>query len=653
MLLAGLRLGGAKGMPAIDGAVGWAVVHEGAQIRGRGGLTRAARALLLAACAFAALGAGVASATTYYAGPGSATTTGCTVPATPCAIGYVIGTAAQTGDEVVLLPGSYEVGLAALSTSRAIDIHGQAGEAPPLIEGNTGSNTPLLTLNGGAGTVVSDLQILQHGAGSGLDDFAGGATLERVVVDADAGPQGDAIVLGTGTLLRDSVAWAPGNSAVFMAAAGTARIENVTAYGFTGVFVSGNPAPGGSTVVMENTIAHGGLEDLGEDTMFGSATIQVGYSNYATTSIPNPTGTLTDEGHNQTTQPPAFRAPSIGDFRELPSSPTANGGIIDQYVGTGDVLDAPRTQAGAIDIGAYQLLYPIAITGPATAVGTTVATLTGTVDPEGPALTACTFEYGTTTLYSSSAPCTPAGSAGTSPVAVSAAISGLAPGVPYHFRLVASTGNGSGVGADTTFTTTSPPSTTPVSIAPPSPVTPSSIAGRGVVGSTLTCDPGTWTGAPTFTYSWLRDGSKLAAANGVGHVVAAADPGHALQCQVDATNAGGSAIADSAALLIPVPAPSPSPTLAILSTKASVSHGRVAIALACRRSSGRCSGTLTLKRGRSVVASAQFSIAAGHTARTSLVLGRSALQALANAHPPRLSVTAQAGSVTHAVLLTG
>jgi hypothetical protein len=96
------------------------------------------------------------------------------------------------------------------------------------------------------------------------------------------------------------------------------------------------------------------------------------------------------------------------------------------------------------------------VTGQATNVTEKSATLGGTVDPDGTTITDCHFEYGQTTNYGQSQPCasTPSGS---SPVAVSADITGLAENTTYHFRLVAGNSGGSYPGLDETFTTLSSP----------------------------------------------------------------------------------------------------------------------------------------------------------------------------------------------------
>ena len=94
---------------------------------------------------------------------------------------------------------------------------------------------------------------------------------------------------------------------------------------------------------------------------------------------------------------------------------------------------------------------PVAVTGSATSVTVTSATLNGTVDPNGRATT-WYFEYGTSTSYGSKTADKSAGS-GTSTTSVSAPVSGLTRGRLYHYRLVATSDAGTSRGADQTFST--------------------------------------------------------------------------------------------------------------------------------------------------------------------------------------------------------
>jgi hypothetical protein len=104
------------------------------------------------------------------------------------------------------------------------------------------------------------------------------------------------------------------------------------------------------------------------------------------------------------------------------------------------------------------LVAPGVVTGSATSVNVSSATLNGSVDPNGRPTT-WYFEYGTSTGYGSQTSTKSAGS-GSSAVSVSASISGLSAGHTYHFRLVAASDAGTTRGADATFVTSSAPSAT-------------------------------------------------------------------------------------------------------------------------------------------------------------------------------------------------
>jgi hypothetical protein len=117
---------------------------------------------------------------------------------------------------------------------------------------------------------------------------------------------------------------------------------------------------------------------------------------------------------------------------------------------------------------------PDAVSGQATALTASTATLNGTVNPNSTTLIDCHFSYADDAHYDASAtnpyttgqtaPCasTPTGA---SPVAVSADVAGLAPGTLYHFRVQAANANGPGFGSDQTFITPGPPTVDSSSVA--------------------------------------------------------------------------------------------------------------------------------------------------------------------------------------------
>ncbi len=110
------------------------------------------------------------------------------------------------------------------------------------------------------------------------------------------------------------------------------------------------------------------------------------------------------------------------------------------------------------------------------------------------------------------------------------------------------------------------------------------LRGLPVLGSTLTCDPGTWTGAPAFSYDLFdaATGAVLQSGPQSARVLGPADLGRSIACRVTATSPGGHAAAVTAgtsavlltALATPGTAASPAPaatgpaaTLAVLAPR--------------------------------------------------------------------------------------
>ena len=217
-------------------------------------------------------------------------------------------------------------------------------------------------------------------------------------------------------------------------------------------------------------------------------------------------------------------------------------------------IDTPRTLSGvsctaeglcaAVDtsgrVFTAETPGPSASTGAAVEVAHTSAILTGTVDPSD-AATACGFEYGTTTAYGSSVPCTSAPT-GSATVPVSASLTTLTANTTYYYRLVASSATGTAEGAQQTFKTLAP------GLVEPHP----SISGTPAPGQRLTCKSGvTATSGVTLAYAWLRNNAAIAGATGSTYTVTGADVSRHLQCRVTATTAEGSKSTTSAFVTVP------------------------------------------------------------------------------------------------------
>jgi hypothetical protein len=102
-----------------------------------------------------------------------------------------------------------------------------------------------------------------------------------------------------------------------------------------------------------------------------------------------------------------------------------------------------------------------------------------------------------------------------------------------------------------------------VTMAPPANTAPPTISGTPTVGQTLTASNGTWTNNPTtFAYQWLRcnaGGNSCAnVANGTQrtYTLVGADAGRTIRVRVTATNADGSASAQSDQTTVVAPATS-------------------------------------------------------------------------------------------------
>ncbi len=153
----------------------------------------------------------------------------------------------------------------------------------------------------------------------------------------------------------------------------------------------------------------------------------------------------------------------------------------------GEEASDESTASNAVTIEALAPVAPSATTEAAGEVGSTSATLTASVDPNGSAVTECRFDFGPTAAYGESVPCGGSVGAGTAPVQVSGHVVGLSGSSPYHFRVVVTNAAGTVYGDDMTFMTTSGAAT--ITIDPATEIGPHSAVLNGTVdpnGSAMT-----------------------------------------------------------------------------------------------------------------------------------------------------------------------
>jgi hypothetical protein len=186
---------------------------------------------------------------------------------------------------------------------------------------------------------------------------------------------------------------------------------------------------------------------------------------------------------------------------------------------------------------------PVVVTGTASSVTQTSATLNATVNPEGQTVSDCHFEYGLTVSYGTSVACSSLPGGGESAVAVSASIvGGLSANTTYHFRIVATNPTGTSESADRTFTTL--PSAPVVLTEPASAVTSASATLNATVnpegGTVSECEfeygPGTGYGSVVACSALPGSGETPVA---VSASVTGLNPSTEYHFRILAKNAGG------------------------------------------------------------------------------------------------------------------
>ena len=187
---------------------------------------------------------------------------------------------------------------------------------------------------------------------------------------------------------------------------------------------------------------------------------------------------------------------------------------------------------------------PVATTGPATAVGSSSATVSGTVSPGGQSTT-WVVEYGTSTAYESKTAAVGAGS-GTTAASVSAHLTGLKPGTTYHYRFVATNTAGTSHGGDAVFTTLVPPD---VTTGDASSITPSSATLNGTVdangrSTTYYFDYGSSTTYGTKTSA--KGAGTATSAQPVATAITGLEPGRTYHFRLVATSDAGTTVGSDA-----------------------------------------------------------------------------------------------------------
>ena len=306
----------------------------------------------LSMTAFTVAGATASAASTYYASPDGDGAFPCT-RADPCSLLDAVQNS-STNDEIVILPGYYDVGTNGINLYHAQNMHG-VPRGHSVIHSMAGTAVYMQT-----GGRLADLRI-DDPAGEGVNTAFGSSTLERLRVLASS--TGAACQAPIGGVLRDSVCINEGTGrGVGMSgyAGGpltwSSKVINVTAYAAgsgPGISFESSGQLSMSARVI-NTIAHGGgaTADIEtSNTGTGEVTLNLKNSNYDSASS-SAGSSIVEAGGNQL-MPPSFIDETGLDLHERGSSSTVNTGTTSaSRLGKLDVDRQPRVQGGAPDIGA-------------------------------------------------------------------------------------------------------------------------------------------------------------------------------------------------------------------------------------------------------------------------------------------------------------
>jgi hypothetical protein len=309
----------------------------------------------------ALVAASAAQATQRFAAPAGSGTE-CT-QAAPCELKEAVG-GAKGGDEVIVTGGTYSLSAAIfVPPVTNLQIHGEAGAAPPRIVAALPSPVFLLSQTGDS---LSYLEIENNAnGGQGVNCFSGGR-IERVAIRA-VGSGASGAFLSTDCSIRNSLLRIEGTFASGLRGAGssgntTATVKNVTAIavgsGSVGVNSEYNEAvPGSFTVQLVNSIVQGGETDLKLiEGLNGPGIVAATHSNFDS-AMQSGEAKVVDGGGNQTAAP-LFTNFETGDLTEAPGSPTIDAGV-EGELGPFDLTGGPRVQGSAPDIGAYEFTPPV------------------------------------------------------------------------------------------------------------------------------------------------------------------------------------------------------------------------------------------------------------------------------------------------------
>ena len=310
-----------------------------------------------------------------------------------------------------------------------------------------------------SGLVVID--VFEHGTGPFIERFEhgfGGGYLYVAADNSGGAANGRIYVAAT----------VPNNIQAFEANRTEHEFSDKAAEYVTGNTITGTPSgsfgePGNVTVDSSGNIYVVDVSKRVVDEFRSSGEF---VQEFTGAGVPGGFGELTGAG----VDPTNGNVLVVDSGHEVVDEFDSSGAYVDQLAGTGPSEETPFVAlhggvavnsggylyvadggSNAVDIFTPGIVLPKVTYGAVTNQTQTGGTLNASVDLNGVSeVTSCEFQYGATTSYGSSVPCSPS-TPYTANTAVSAGISGLTAETTYHYRLVLATTNGTKKAPDQTY----------------------------------------------------------------------------------------------------------------------------------------------------------------------------------------------------------
>ena len=316
--------------------------------------------LVAAAAAMLILPPSAGAQTTRYASTGG-TGTACT-QGNPCSLDTAVeDPSVVSGDEVIVAPGTYtDLSSDTLVVDDPINLHGENGMPRPVVSENAVAST----LFGSQGFTLHGMEFVNAGDGAAVSAGAPAAIFNFTnVIATSAVTNGFTCNLGGNLTMRDSICRNTSGSATGVAAGSSigsgvsdsVTMRNTTLYTNSGPGVSVTASgTGTASWDLKNVIAFAGSgADVrateADPTAFAS--VELTHSNFDDRSEVTGGSVTTPGTANNQTPLPQFVDAASGDFRQQPSSPTRNAGVVNN-LGTTDLEGDPRILESVPDIGA-------------------------------------------------------------------------------------------------------------------------------------------------------------------------------------------------------------------------------------------------------------------------------------------------------------